>query len=113
MHRTCTPLIALTLVACATPTDKISQPATVLRSAAPEYPAYARRHDIQGTVRLRVRVRADGRAGEVQVQESSGSPYLDAAAVDAAKKSEFHPAQTTSGRSVESWVIAPYTFRLE
>jgi protein TonB len=113
MHRPLVSLIALTLVACATPAEEVSRPATVVRSAAPVYPPYARRHEIQGTSRVRIRVRADGKAEEVQVQDGSGSPYLDAAAVGAAKKSEFQPAQTKSGKSVESWVIAPYTFRLE
>jgi TonB family protein len=113
MHGISISLIALTLVACATPTEEVSRPATFVRSVAPVYPPYARRYEIQGTAHVRIRVRSDGRVGEVQVQLSSGSPYLDAAAVDAARKSEFHPAQTRSGKSVESWVVAPYIFRLE
>lgn len=79
----------------------------------PTYPLQARRHEIEGTVVLRVHVGADGNAQEIRVQSSSGSSLLDAAAVDAVKRSAFRPAHAASGSAVDSWVAIPYRFVLQ
>lgn len=107
------PLIATIFAGCATPPDKITQRATALTAAAPTYPKVAKRDGIEGTARVRFCVLADGTVEQVQVEESSGSTHLDAAAVDAVKRSKFRPAQTASGKSVDSCDTAPYRFVLE
>jgi TonB family protein len=104
------PIAALMSFSLAAWANEVTQPASVVRAVVPIYPSHARRYEIAGTVVLRIRVLADGRVGDVQVQESSGSTQLDAAAVEAAKKSEYGPAQTASGSTVDSWVSAPYRF---
>jgi protein TonB len=77
----------------------------------PSYPSSARRLGIQGMTMLRVYVSADGRVGEVHVQESAGHPDLDNAAADAVKRWRFEPARRGS-EAVGVWVLLPVEFRL-
>lgn len=86
--------------------------AAYLRNPAPRYPAASRRAGEQGTVMLRVLVTRDGLPSRVDVEKSSGSPYLDAAALEAVKAWRFAPARR-GDESIESWVLVPIVFRLE
>jgi protein TonB len=86
--------------------------AAYLRNPLPRYPASARRTGAQGTVTLRVRVTSEGLAARVDVEKSSGSPHLDAAALEAVKAWRFVPARQ-GAEPVESWVLVPIVFRLE
>lgn len=65
----------------------------------------------QGTVVLRVLVKADGHAGTVEVKSSSGYPRLDQSAVDAVKTWRFNPA-TVDGKPVDEWYQVPIPFKL-
>jgi protein TonB len=89
-----------------------SSSAAYLRSPAPSYPLASRRAGEQGTVTLRVRVSPDGLATRVVVERSSGSPHLDAAALEAVKAWRFTPARRGAD-AVESWMLVPIVFRLE
>jgi protein TonB len=86
--------------------------AAYLSNPAPSYPAASRRAGEQGTVTLRVRVAVDGSASRVTVEKSSGSPHLDAAALEAVKAWRFTPARRGAD-AVESWMLVPIVFRLE
>ena len=86
--------------------------AAYLRNPAPRYPLASRRAGEQGTVTLRVLVSLDGLASRVAVEKSSGSPYLDAAALEAVKAWRFTPARQGAD-AVESWMLVPIVFRLE
>jgi len=86
--------------------------ATYLSNAAPRYPDAARRSGEQGTVTLRVHVARDGAASRVAVEKSSGSPHLDAAALEAVKAWRFAPARR-GAEAIESWILVPIVFRLE
>jgi protein TonB len=86
--------------------------AAYLRTPAPRYPEAARRSGEQGMVTLRVRVAVDGSASRVRVEKSSGSPDLDAAALEAVKAWRFTPARRGAD-PVESWMLVPIVFRLE
>lgn len=86
--------------------------AAYLDSPAPRYPDAARRLGQEGTVMLRVLVSVDGLAARVALEQSSGSPYLDGAALERVRNWRFRPARQGSA-SVESWVIVPIVFRLE
>jgi len=77
----------------------------------PSYPAAPRRLGIQGTTMLRVQVLADGRIGDVLVEESAGHPELDAAATDAVRRWRFDPARRGM-EAVAMWVRLPVEFRL-
>jgi len=93
----------------------ISHPAyhaAYLSTPAPRYPEAARRSGEQGTVTLRVRVARDGAASQVTVEKSSGSPHLDAAALEAVKAWRFTPARRGAD-AVDSWMLVPIVFRLD
>jgi protein TonB len=77
----------------------------------PGYPASARRLGIQGVTLLKVHVLADGRVGDVVVQETAGHPDLDQAATDAVRRWRFDPARRGEA-PVAMWVLLPVEFRL-
>ena len=83
----------------------------VLRGDKPYYPAALRRLGKEGSVGVRVRVGATGRAELVEVADSSGYPAFDASALEAVKRWIFAPAQTATG-PITSWVAFKVTFRL-
>ncbi len=86
--------------------------AAYLQNPQPRYPMSARRRGEQGTVVLKVLVTAEGQAGSVSVQSSSGSPALDQAALEAVKNWKFVPARQGT-QPVEGWHLVPIVFKLE
>jgi protein TonB len=86
--------------------------ADYLRNPKPPYPPISRRMREEGRVVLRVRVTADGGAGDVEVSASSGSTRLDEAALRTVRQWKFIPARRGQ-MSVQSWVLVPVTFKLE
>ena len=102
---------ARTTTSQAPTTVSASFTASYLRNTAPPYPLVARRKGEQGTVKLKVRVTREGSATEVQLDQSSGSPSSDNAALDAVKKWRFVPARR-GDEPIDSWVFVPITFRL-
>lgn len=83
-----------------------------LDNPKPVYPAISRRLSEQGRVVLRVRVEADGRAAEVQLHSSSGSPRLDQSALDTVRRWKFVPARLGQ-TPVAAWVLVPIAFTLK
>jgi protein TonB len=71
----------------------------------------AREKGYEGTVYLRVLVRADGRVGQLTIDRSSGYEILDREAVNSVKGWAFLPAKK-GGKPVESWVLLPVKFAL-
>ena len=65
----------------------------------------------EGKVVLRVLVSESGKAGDVQIQSSSGSARLDEAGRQAAMRAVFKP-HLEDGRAVAVYVIVPLTFQL-
>lgn len=86
--------------------------ADYLENPAPAYPALSRRSGEQGKVMLRVLVSPAGRADDVQVRSSSGSPRLDEAARTTVLRWKFVPAKR-GNEAVSAWVLIPISFRLE
>ena len=86
--------------------------AAYLSNPAPAYPPAARRAGEQGTVTLRVLVTRDGLPSRVEIEKSSGSNNLDAAARDAIWGWRFVPARLGTD-PIESWVLVPVVFRLD
>jgi protein TonB len=105
------PAEARTDIASIAPTPP-SFSAAYLRNPAPRYPVTARRAGEQGTVTLRVLVQRDGQPARVDLEKSSGSAHLDAAALEAVKVWRFVPARQGTD-AIESWVLVPIVFRLE
>ncbi len=85
--------------------------ADYLRNPPPEYPEFARRRGWEGTVVLRVHVRATGVPSEIQVQQSSGRDVLDAAAAQAVRRWTFVPAKR-GDLAEDGWVSVPVGFSL-
>lgn len=77
----------------------------------PTYPPISRRAEEEGTVILRVLVKADGSAGEVNVKTSSGYPLLDESAKKTVKTWRFNPA-TSNGQPIAEWYEVPVPFKL-
>lgn len=77
----------------------------------PEYPAQARRQGIQGTVLLRLRISAAGRAENVEVVKSP-SPVLSKAAREAVLRSTFNPLRQ-NGAPVACQTLLPIAFNLQ
>ncbi|WP_313456253.1 TonB family protein [Stenotrophomonas sp.] len=78
----------------------------------PTYPIAAIRGNEQGTVVLRVRVEADGKASSVVIERSSGSRALDTAARQQILRHwRFVPAQV-NGQTVVAEGLVPVTFSL-
>lgn len=103
----------LLLAACASGPEPVAQPARYVVAPAPLYPVVSRRNQEQGTVTLRVQVRADDSVGFVDVKTGSGFARLDAAAVEAVKRAKFSAAKTRSGKGADSVLVVPITFKLD
>lgn len=77
----------------------------------PKYPSIATSRGWEGTVRLLVKVTAEGDSEEVTVQRSSGYDVLDEAAIEAVEKWKFIPAKR-GDTPVSSSVVVPINFVL-
>jgi protein TonB len=75
------------------------------------HPAALRERGIEGSVLLRVKVDAQGRPADVQLQSSSGWRLFDEAALQQARACRFIPA-TQDGQPIDSWVEFPVRFAL-
>lgn len=80
-------------------------------NAPPVYPMTARRAGREGRTILSVIVTNTGECKEVSIEESSGTPPLDDAAVAAVQHWRFNPA-TRNGRSIETIIRVPVLFVL-
>lgn len=86
--------------------------ADYLNNPRPPYPMVARRMGYHGKVVLDVEVLAEGRAGDVQVHQSSGFAILDNAALQTVKTWRFTPAKRF-GQAVTKRFLVPIKFSLE
>ena len=83
----------------------------LLNPIRPAYPSLAREAGIEGTVRLKVVVGADGKVLDVRVLSSDVTPSMEKAAVAAAKRCRFQPGRQGSN-AVKATVVIPFHFRL-
>jgi protein TonB len=82
-------------------------------SAHVDYPEEARDKQEEGTVYVKARIGTDGHVLDVQVApDSTASPALEKAALDAVKTWTFTPAKA-KGKPVETWVVVPVKFKLK
>ncbi len=79
---------------------------------AMKYPTDALRNNETGKVVVRIEVGADGEPTAVSIVTRSGSRSLDRAALQAAKRWRFRPAQQ-NGRAVAAAVEVPIVFSLD
>jgi len=85
--------------------------ASVVRAVSPVYPRLSRRNGEEGTVWIRVWVSTKGKVEKAEVEKSSGFHRLDAAALKAARKTRFTPAQK-NGMAVAAEIELPFGFKL-
>lgn len=78
----------------------------------PEYPAFARRRNQQGTVMVSVSVSEKGHPDRVRLHKSSGYPLLDKSALKTVALWHFLPG-TTAGLPVSTEVLIPIRFKLD
>lgn len=83
----------------------------LLRAAPVVYPDLARDAGVEGRVVVLMLVGKDGHVMAAQVDPKHSVPMLDAAALESARSSLFHPAMT-DGHPVMVWVARPFEFRL-
>ena len=76
------------------------------------YPTLSKRMNEKGTVVVKVLVKSDGTAGDVELKSSSGYPRLDQAWLEAIKTCRFTPSTGSDGKPIDEWFSAPHTFRL-
>jgi len=86
------------------------EPPVLDKWVTPYYPEYARDHQMEGMVKVRVTVKASGGVEDVKVMESSNRIF-DEAALEAARQWRFKPARK-DGKKVRAAVIVPVKFSL-
>ncbi|HTP42620.1 MAG TPA: energy transducer TonB, partial [Nitrospiria bacterium] len=82
------------------------------KRSPPEYPALSRRMGEEGRVIVRVELDEQGRVDTAQIESSSGSSRLDAAALAAVKSWQCSPA-VHDGNPVRAVALQPFLFRLK
>ncbi|HEV2799046.1 MAG TPA: energy transducer TonB [Pyrinomonadaceae bacterium] len=91
--------------------EDVTVRAVIKSKPNPGYPPGARRYAVQGAVKLRIILGADGRVRE-QMEVLEGLPYgVTEEAIRAARLIEFEPARK-NGRPVSQYVTVIYHFRL-
>jgi TonB family protein len=75
------------------------------------YPELMKQHQVEGSVRVRVRVSAEHCLMQAQVVETSGSPELDSAALGAAMQMQL-AAPVRDGKTQEAEGVLPFHFKL-
>jgi protein TonB len=85
-------------------------PPVIEKSFEPEYPEYAKQHQIEGRVLLKVTVGPRGNVEDARVAESTDRMF-DAPALAAIRQFHFKPA-SKDGEPVRATVMVPVQFRL-
>jgi len=102
----------------------------MVKSGTFEYPTFARRHEIEGTVVVRVQVTADAKTGEIRVLKRELNKYavtwypdgvrkvedvtyiFDPAVNEMLKSATWKPAEA-NGVPITAWVQIPVRFALK
>ena len=79
--------------------------------ASPEYPRDSMSKGEQGTTGLRILVGADGKAIDSEIESSSHSRKLDAAAQRALMECSFKP-QPVDSKPAQQWVKTEFVWKL-
>ena len=87
------------------------QEAHVLERKALEYPVESLRKGEEGSVIIRVRISAEGKPSDADIDQSSGFRNLDKAARKAVMRWTFAP-KIVNGTAVDSEILVPVDFKL-
>ncbi|NIS37886.1 energy transducer TonB [Candidatus Saccharibacteria bacterium] len=94
------------------PVDSLTTEPQVIKRSDPEYPAPARKQQLEGTAIIRVTIFEDGQVGEARILKSSGHDILDKSALNSVYKFEFSPGEI-DGRPVKTQINIPCHFQLD
>ncbi len=89
----------------------LDQPPRKIVQSKPVYPYKARQRNIEGFVKVKILVRADGTVGEVSVLDAEPKGLFDSAALKAVPQWRFQPG-VIDGQAVPSWVVTTIRFTL-
>ena len=92
--------------------DDLDQPPRQVVRTNPVYPYRARQRGIEGEVRVKLLVRADGTVTEVSILESRPKGLFDSAVKKAVPRWKFTPGRI-DGKAVPSWVVTNVVFVLD
>ncbi|MBW8305285.1 MAG: energy transducer TonB [Thiobacillus sp.] len=90
----------------------VDVPPRALREIVPDYPAVADRERLSGTVRLQLKLEADGRIGAIEVVSASPPGIFEESAIRAFGDARFAPAQK-NGRPVRALVLIEVVYDWE
>jgi len=83
---------------------------TPLNVVTPEYPVWATKRGASGAVWVKAQIDTDGNILEAFVLSSSNPGYgFEEAALEAAKKSKYNPAES-NGLKIPVWIVFPVKF---
>lgn len=91
--------------------DALDQRPGITKRVEPEYPAKARRMNIQGKVAVQMVIDTSGMPRNCSVVRADPSGYFEDAAIAAASSMRFTPGKL-KGQPVNTLVLLPFTFRL-
>jgi protein TonB len=91
--------------------DHVDQRPSISRRVTPEYPARAKRMNVEGTVVVELVVDAAGLPRESSVRSAEPPGYFEEAALSAARNMRFIPGKL-KGTPVNTMVRLPFAFRL-
>ncbi|MBU1397011.1 MAG: TonB family protein [Gammaproteobacteria bacterium] len=90
----------------------VDVPPRALREIVPDYPDDADRRRLSGTVRLQLKLEADGRIGAIEVVSATPPGVFDESALKAFGDARFAPAQK-NGRPVRALVLIEVVYDWE
>lgn len=113
MSRALRPLLAaLALAAAACRAEEVPQTPPRQVSESPfHYPEELWDAQVEGQTVLRIHITAEGTVDSAQVDQGSGYPAFDSAAVAGSRALRFEPA-TRGGEPVAAWFLLPVQFAL-
>ncbi len=91
--------------------DVLDERPGITRRVEPEYPAKARRMNVQGKVAVQMVIDTSGMPRNCTIVHADPSGYFEDAAITAASSMRFTPGKL-KGQPVNSLVLLPFTFRL-
>jgi protein TonB len=91
--------------------DHVDQRPSISRRIAPEYPAKAKRMNIEGSVTVELVVDVAGLPKECSIRSADPPGYFEEAALSAARKMRFIPGKL-KGTPVNTMVRLPFAFQL-
>lgn len=83
-----------------------------LRDIRPDYPTEADRRRLSGSVKLQIKLEADGRVSDIEVVESTPQGMFDESALAAFRQARFSPAQR-NGRPVRARIMIEVKYDYE